>query len=154
MQQSKAQSGFTLIEVLIASVVLAVSIVGMLAAFPQAFRATMSSGQVAVLNYLATEKLEQLRALPYDDSDLNAGVLPALATDSTGQRYYPVPRYDENFSLRWTVSNGPTDGTGTPVPFIKTVVVEATHRTRYTILGVRIMNENSLTAVIGTLVTE
>ena len=154
MRQSKAQSGFTLIEVLIASVVLAVSVVGMLAVFPQAFRDTTNSGRATVLNHLATGKLEQLRTLPYDDSDLSAGTHPALATDSAGQWYYPVPRYDENFSLRWAVSNGPTDGTGNPVPGIKTVVVEATYRTRYTILGLRIMNENSLTAVIGTLVTE
>ena len=93
--ESHASSGFTLIEVLIASVLLVVGVVGMLGIFPQGYLGTTNSGRISVLNHLAAESIEQLRSLPYDDSDLAAGEHPAQAIDSTGQRYYPIPgRYD------------------------------------------------------------
>lgn len=147
-------SGFTLVELLVASLVLVVGIVGMMAVFPETYRDTTDSGTTTVLGHLATEKLEELRSLPYDDGDLSTGTHPAQAIDSKGQRYYPVTGFDEDFSLRWTVSAGPTDGGGNPVADIKTVVVEATYATRYSAGGTPIEDENSLDVVMASLVTE
>ncbi len=154
MDRVERQSGFTFVEVLVASLILVISISGMLAVFPQALRNTTNSGRAVVLNHLGAEKLEELRATNYDDTDLNAGIHPAQATDASGQKYYPAPGFDDDFSLRWAVSAGPTDGAGNPEPGIKTVVVEATYRVRYTITGEPIMSANSLKAFIGTLVTD
>ena len=150
----EGQAGFSLIEVLIASLLLVVGVVGMLAVFPQAYRDSTNSGRALALNHLAAEEIEVLRGLPLTHADLTVGIHPTPATDSAGQWYYPVPGFDEDFSLRWQVSAGPTDGTGTAEPGIRTVVVEATYRVRYTIAGVPITDQNSLEASFGSLVTE
>ena len=152
--RSHASSGFTLIEVLVSSVVLVVGVVGMLGIFPQAYRDTTNSGRSSVLNHLAAERIEQLRSLPYDDSDLTAGIHPSQLIDSTGQAYYPVPGFDEEYSLRWTVLAGPTDGAGNPEPDIKTIVVEATYLIRYTLLGVPFERGDSLEVVMSTFVAD
>ena len=78
----------------------------------------------------------------------------AQAFDSAGQRYYPVSGFDEDTSLRWQVSAGPTDGTGTAEPDIRTLAVEATYLVRYTAGGAPITGENSLGTSFGTLLTE
>ena len=154
MRGMEGQSGFSLVEVLVASVLLIVGVVGMLAVFPQAFRNTTNSGREAVLNHLTTEKVEELRGLPLTDAELTAGTHPAQAFDSAGQRYYPVTGFDEDVSLRWQVSTGPTDGTGTAEPDIRTVIVEATYLVRYTAGGAPLTNDNSLEASFGTLLTD
>ena len=154
MRETESQAGFSLVEVLVASVLLIVGVVGMLAIFPQAFRNTTNSGREAVLNHLTMEKVEELRGLPLAHADLSLGFHPAQAFDSAGQRYYPAPGFDEDVSLRWQVSAGPTDGAGTAEPDIRTVVVEATYLVRYTAGGAPITNENSLEAFFGTLLTD
>ena len=154
MRGTGSQSGFSLIEVLVASVILIVGVVGMLAAFPQAFRNTTNSGREAVLNHLTMEKAEELRGLPLAHADLAVGTHPAQVFDSGGQRYYPAVGFGEEISLRWRVSAGPTDGTGTAGPEIRTVVVEATYLVRYTMAGAPITSDNSLEASFGTLLTD
>ena len=153
MSRSNDQSGFTLVEVLVASLVLVVGVLGMLAVFVQAFNDTTNSGRSVVLNHLAAEKLEELRSLPFDVDELSTGTHPDQANDATGQKYYPAPGFDEDISLRWEVGAGPTDGSGTPEPSIKTIVVEATYRVRYTVEGVPITSATSLEASSGTLIT-
>ncbi len=154
MRGMGSQSGFSLIEVLVASLLLIVGVVGMLAVFPQAFRDSTNSGREAVLNHLAAEQVEVLRGLSLTHADLAVGTHPAQGIDSTGQRYYPVNGFDEDVSLRWQVSAGPTDGTGTAEPDIRTVVVEATYRVRYTTAGVPITDGNSLEASFETFLTD
>ncbi len=152
--ESHASSGFTLIEVLIASVLLVVGVVGMLGIFPQSYLGTTTSGRISVLNHLAAESIEPLRALPYDDSNLDAGEHPAQAIDSTGQRYYPIPGLEEEYSLRWTVLAGPRDGSGTAEPEIKTIMVEATYLVRYTLFGAKIERGESLEVIMSTFITD
>ena len=154
MNRTDGQSGFTFVEVLVASVLLVVGVLGLLTAFGQVFRDTTNAGRGAVLNHLATEKLEELRALPFDDTDLDLGVHPDQAADSSGARYYPVARFDEEFSLRWEVSGGPTNGAGAVESGLKTIVVDATYLVRYTMAGEPLRNVNSFETVAGTLVTD
>jgi len=143
----------TLVEVLVASAVLLIGILGTRAAFPLAIGAAHRASHTLVLNQLANGKLEALRALDYDHADLAIGVHPAQKFDSGGGRYYPVPGFSNDYSLRWTVQAGPTDGTGTAEPNIKVVVVESTYWVRYTAAGVPIENNGSLSSRFQTYVT-
>jgi len=139
--------------VLVASVVLMLGVLGTLAVFPQAIGTAHRSSHMLVLNQLANERLDALRALDIGHADLSVGVHPLQVFDSKGDRYYPVPGFSEDYSLRWTVQAGPTDGTGTPEPNIKTVVVEATYWVRYTAGGVPVENDGSLGTRFQTYVT-
>ena len=143
-KHSGDQSGFSLVEVLIASVVLIVGITAVIAAFPQAYRTTTDAGRMSVLNHLINEKMEELRSLEITDSDLSIATHPAQANDSGGNKYYPVPGLSEEYSLRWVVSAGPTDGGGTAEPEMRTVVVQATFMTRYTTAGAPLTTERSI----------
>ena len=57
-------------------------------------------------------------------------------------------------SLRWTVTNGPTDQTGSSVADMKIVVVEGTHLVRYTTSGTPIEETSSVTVVAPTYLSE
>jgi Tfp pilus assembly protein PilV len=150
---ARGQEGLTLVEVLVASVVLMIGILGVMAVFPQSISAVHRSNHTLVLNQLANEKLEELRALDYDHADLAVGVHPAQQSDSRGARYYPVPGFSEDYSLRWTVRAGPTDGSGSIEANVKTVVVESTHWVRYSSGGVPIERNASLSMQFQTYVT-
>ncbi len=150
------QDGFTLLEVMIAGAIMAFSLVAMVAIFPQVHRDTTNAGRDTLLNHLVVQKLEELRARGLGHSDLSIGVHPAQGIDSSGARYYPVPGYGERYSLRWTVSAGPTDGGGTQEPGMRTVVIEATHQIRYSgsTPFTPIANPVGLEAVATTFVTD
>ena len=120
-----------LIEVLAASVVMVVGVYAILAVFPQALRISRDSGRASALNHLGSQQIEYLRSLDYGHTDLAIGTHPTLQNDSTGQNYYPVSGFPEEHSMRWIVSAGPKDGSGTVEALMKTVIVEATFRVRY-----------------------
>jgi uncharacterized protein (TIGR02598 family) len=144
----------TLVEVLVASVIMVLGLVSVMAVFPQSLGTARESSRILVLNRLATEQLEELRSLHFEDSDLSSGTHPTQQFDSNGDRYYPVTGFPEEYSLRWTVQAGPTDGSGTADPNMKTVVVEATYWVRYNAGGVPIENPGSVTARFQTFVAE
>ncbi len=154
MAPAGSQAGFTLVEVLVASVIMTVGVFGVLAAFPQSFRSARESGHRSVLTHLVSEKLDDLRSLDYSDTSLALGTHPAQQLDSQSQGYYPVPGFPEEFSVLWTVTAGPTDQSGTPVAEMKIVVVEGTHLVRYTISGTPIECTGSLTVVVPTYLAE
>ncbi len=154
MVPDRSQAGFTLVEVLVASVIMTIGIFGVLAAFPHAFRSAKESGHRSVLNHLVSQKLDDLRSLDYSDSNLSLGTHPTQATDSESKRYYPVAGFPEEFSLRWTVSNGPTDSSGASVANMKIVMVEGTHLVRYTSSGTPIEEIDSVTVVTPTYLAD
>ncbi len=154
MALARSQAGFTLIDVLVASLIMIVCFFVVLAAFPNAFRSSKESGHRSVLNHLINEKLDDLRSLDYADSALTLGTHPTQQVDSQSQRYYPVSGFPEEFSLRWTVSNGPTDSSGASVAAMKIVVVEGTHLVRYTSSGTPIEETDSVTIVVPTYLAE
>lgn len=150
----RAEAGFTLVEVLLASAIMLIGVFGVLSTFPQAFRSVKESGQRSVLTHLVSEKLEELRSLDPAHSSLGAGVHPATAFDSQGRHYYPVPGFPEEFSLRWTVQGGPTDGSGTAEAGLRTVIVEGTFLVRYTVSGTPIEQTGSITLVAPTVLPQ
>jgi hypothetical protein len=150
----KAQSGLTIVEVLVASVLMMVVIFGLLAIFPQALGRARASGRMLILDQLSSEKLESLRALDYGSTDLVSGLHPAQQSDSKGSGYYPIPGLSEEYSLRWSVQAGPTDQSGNPEPNMKMVTIEATYGVRYTLLGEPIVNQGSVETVFHSYVTD
>ena len=154
MAPARSQAGFTLLEVLVASVIMIVGVFGVLAVFPHAFRSAKESGHRSVLQHLVGEKLDDLRSVDYADSSLALGTHPTQQFDSQTQRYYPVQGFPEEFSVRWTVLNGPTDSSGGSVAKMKIVVVEGTYLVRYSSSGTPIEETNSVTVVVPTYLAE
>ncbi len=150
MAPTRSQAGFTLVEVLVASLIMIVGVFGVLAVFPNAFQSAKESGRRSVLNHLVSEKLDDLRL----SGAATLGTFPTQQFDSQNRRYYPVAGFPEEFSLRWTVSNGPTDGSGSSVAGMKIVVVEATHLVRYTSSGTPIEETGSVTIVMPTYLAD
>jgi len=153
-RRARRQSGFTLIEVMVASVIMLVGIFTILSVFPQALRMTRESGRSSVLNHLAAQQVEYLRSVGYGHSDLATGTHPTIANDSTGKEYYPVSGFSEEYSMRWIVSSGPTDGTGTVESQMKTVRVEVTYLIRYDNSANPIPDPDGIEIVFGTFVSE
>lgn len=151
---ARRQAGFTLVEALVATTIMAVVLAALLAGFVETYRSTRSAGRSSVLSHAAAEKLEQLALLDYGHGDLGAGTHPTQAIDSSGARYYPAPGFDEDYSLRWIVSGGPTDAAGNEVAHMKTIVVEATYRVRYTEAGLPIPTPGSLHVVLQSFRSE
>jgi type IV pilus assembly protein PilV len=80
--QKMNQKGFTLMEVLIALVILAVGLLGVTGMQITAIRGNHFSGNLTQATVLAQNKLEELKHLPYYDSKLSSGQPPQQITDS------------------------------------------------------------------------
>lgn len=125
--------GFSLVEALVAMVILIVGVLGLVTMFVYATRMGVRAGQMSVLNHLAAEKIDQLRSLDFDHPDLSPGIHPAVApVGCTLECYYPVPGFSADWSLRWVVT------ANAPEPNMKTVVVEAGYLVRYDSAGNRL----------------
>ena len=154
MVPDRSQAGFTLVETLVASVIMTIGIFGVLAAFPHAFRSAKESSHRSVVSHLVSERLDDLRSLDYGDSTLALGTHPTLSSDSQSRKYYPVAGFPEEYSLRWTVTNGPTDSSGSSVADMKIVVVEGTYLVRYTSSGTPVEQTDSVTVVTPTYLAD
>jgi len=90
------ERGISLVEVLIALVVLSVGIMAIGGIFPAGTRTEVQTRMQSNANYFAQLKLEELRAIPWDDAALNAGRHPAgivcdtLGTTKAWRRFYQV----------------------------------------------------------------
>ena len=90
------EGGFSLVELMVALVVLSIGVLALAQLFPQASRGEQASRMLTTANYYAQEKVEELSALPWTDAALTAGHHPAgTATESLGktgawQRFYIV----------------------------------------------------------------
>lgn len=92
---SVAQRGFTLVEILIALVVMAIGIFSVARLFPAGARGQVQNRLTMGASDYAQEKIEYLRGLSWSDTCLTAGRHPAAsATESCGagqwQRYWFV----------------------------------------------------------------
>ena len=93
----KDPEGFTLIEILIAMTVLMVGLLAIAAMQVSAIRVNSTALSITERATMAQDKLEELVALPYNDSslDVTTGGSPHEDTD--------VP---DGFTLTWTVVDG------------------------------------------------
>jgi prepilin-type N-terminal cleavage/methylation domain-containing protein len=109
------EQGFSLVELLISLLILAMVVTGIVATLPNAYRNITVSGRVSTMTHLANTKLEELRskaAANWGDTDLTVGSHPAVAADRMITGY-------NGYSITWEVVDGPVSGT------MKSVVVEA-----------------------------
>ena len=131
-----------------------VAVFGLLAVFPQTLRSTRKSGEISVLNHMAAQHLEYVKSVDYISADLATGTHPSQSSDSTGDKYYPVAGFAEEYSARWIVTSGPTDAGGTAESQMKTVTIEVSHRLRYKLDGTVIDDPDGIEVTLQTYVTE
>ena len=88
--------GATLIELMMAMVVLALGVLAVAQMFPAGTRSQMKDGLMSSASYYAQEKLEDVGTLTWADPDLQPGRHPAganedtLGTHATWLRHYDV----------------------------------------------------------------
>ena len=82
--RTEKESGYSLVEVLAAIVILTVAIIPMVGMFDAAFRAVSTSGDYDVARACAGQKLEQVRSLPYETV---SGGLPGGTCEPSGFEY-------------------------------------------------------------------
>lgn len=96
---------FSLIEVLVATLILTVGIVGILGVMPNGYRTITRAGRVSTITHLGNEKMDQLKSTAltnWGHADLTDGSHPATAT---ARMVSGFPSY----SITWTVDdNFPT----------------------------------------------
>ena len=110
--RSRLEEGFSLIEILVAVVILAVGIVGIMALLPAGFTRVNRAGHVSGINHYCQLKLDELRSLDFGGPQLTAGPHLSAGLGDVG---------DTNYSAAWTVVDGPISG-------IKTITVVCGYR--------------------------
>lgn len=92
----RGAAGFTLVEVLIALIVLAIGILAVGRLFPSGARVQVQDHLLTGANYYAQEKLEDLSTKSWADADLTVGRHPtattteALGNSGAWQRFWNV----------------------------------------------------------------
>jgi prepilin-type N-terminal cleavage/methylation domain-containing protein len=107
MRALAKEQGFTLVELLVSIVILAVGIIGIMSLFPQSYKHIGNAGHVSTMNHIGQMKLDQLKTLTYAHSDLLAGL--------------HTTTYD-NYTLYWTVSDNQ------PIAGMKRIRLEIGHQ--------------------------
>ena len=89
------QRGMSLVEILVALMLLAVGIMGVSQMFPGAARGQLRDRMLQTATYLAQEKVEILGNLQWSDAQLSPGRHPAVGFETCGEsgkwnRFYQV----------------------------------------------------------------
>ena len=101
-------TGFTIIEVVIAISILAVGLLGVAAMQTSAIQVNSAAGQMTARMNWAQDKMEELKALAFSDPSLEAAGNPHEQTPSAG------------YTVRWDIADNK------PVPNTKRIVVTVT----------------------------
>ena len=124
----KGNNGFTLIEVLIALVIFSLGILGVAALQSGSINGNTSARGVTDIALVATDRLEMLRSLPYDDPALAAGVYDLdpvsdrIDNNYNGMIDETMPTNETGpLTIQYTVT------TDWPIQRTKTVTVTVTH---------------------------
>jgi type IV pilus modification protein PilV len=131
------ERGMTLVEVLVALVVLGVALLAMAPLFSGAVRTNASSNQLTSANTLAREKLEELSGYPRTDPRLavadgaNAAVPTGVTTTGTGSVVAVNALCENDLPLWYQPSSGATSRAATKpglgwfsFPYVRTYTIE------------------------------
>jgi type IV pilus assembly protein PilV len=129
----RTNAGFTLMEVLIAVSIFSIGILGVAALQSGSIKGNTTARGVTDIAVIATDRLEMLRSLPYDDPALSEGVHDDVGP--TGDEVLPTTdRIDNDYDGEIDEANetGPltiryTVTTDWPIERTKSIVVTVTH---------------------------
>ena len=96
-----AERGMTMVELMIALVVLSIGLLGIAAIFPSGRRFSNRDRLLTTATDLALQKMEQIRTYAYSDPNLTVGVHPTSLGETVGP--------NNNYTRWWTVSQIATD---------------------------------------------
>jgi prepilin-type N-terminal cleavage/methylation domain-containing protein len=112
-QPSDAERGFTLIETSIAMVIMMIAGLGVVSLFVYSIGYNSGGNDRAVAIGIAQQHIEQLRVVPFTDSNLNVSSATVLSPDTVSNgRTYRVTR---------TVTGSNNDNSGNPT--LKTITI-------------------------------
>ena len=110
-------------ELLVAIVILAVGIIGIMSLFPQSYSHVGNAGRLSVMNHIGQKKLDELKTLNYTHTDLVSGFHPSPGpverisyVDNSGQDIY------DDYTIQWEVRDD------APISGMKTVIVTVAHQ--------------------------
>jgi type IV pilus assembly protein PilV len=83
--KGRNRKGFTLIEVLVGLVILAVGLLAIAGMLVTSVKGNYFSNQLTQASYIAQDRLEFLKNLPIDNGALNAGTHPEVSVTVSGQ---------------------------------------------------------------------
>lgn len=111
MELKQNQHGYSLIEVLIAIVIMGLVSLGIFALLPSGYTQTTNAGRLSIMSHYGQQKMDQLRALGVTNSELTNGSHPA------GIPEFPAGT-GGGYTVTWDVADY------TPLPDTKSVQVE------------------------------
>ena len=107
MKELNKQSGFTLIEVLIALTIFSVGLLAIAAMQTSAIQMNSTGGRLTEITALGIDRMENLMSLPYTSNWLDP--VDSSTPDSTGQLHQ---RQEDGYTISWDiVQNVPTTNT-------------------------------------------
>jgi prepilin-type N-terminal cleavage/methylation domain-containing protein len=129
MKQIKECKGFTLVEVVLAVVILALMVSGISALYFSGFQSLDMEDDSMILDGRLRGKMEQLVSAPFD----------GLTNGSEG-----VTVKGESYTIKWIVTLTDLDGDATPEPNAKQVTVYVAGKSDRTLTTILVDNEGSV----------
>ncbi len=128
---NRAQHGFSLIEVMIATTIMAVGILVTTPLFVYAARENAVGGDLGSVGALAVERMEELRGAGF------AGMANGGSLDSNVDGYFDGS--NEGFVVRWTIADNPNPPTSTKIVTVRAMALRQMigRAKQMTITGVR-----------------
>ncbi|MBT3176490.1 MAG: prepilin-type N-terminal cleavage/methylation domain-containing protein [Desulfobacula sp.] len=122
-QTSKVQKGFTLIEILIAIAILSIGLLSIAAMQVSAIRGNAKSNKLSQRTTTASNHIEYLLNLPFNDSNLSAGNHDPEndGVDNDGDGVTDEP--DDDGELKYSVTWNITDDTSSQKTIALTIAV-------------------------------
>ena len=129
MKQIKECKGFTLVEVVLAVVILALMVSGISAMYFSGFQSLDMEDDSMILDSRLRGKMEQLVSVPFD----------GLTTGSEA-----VTVKGESYTIKWIVTLTDLDGDATPEPNAKKVTVNVDGKSDRRLTTILVDNEGSV----------
>ena len=96
-----SERGMTMVEMMIALIVLSIGLLGIAAIFPAGRRFSNRDRLLTMASDLALQKMEQIRTYSYSDANMTVGTHPTVSGETVGP--------NNRFVRWWTVSQIATD---------------------------------------------